>query len=120
MEHLMRSDFFIKAFVTESMRDANAMPEECYKTLGFRLDVFSASTTDEDEPDMYTIQHQDPARPVDDSSRSMGIVDVVSKIYNAPVALRSALNAQLNLRNVHLALVRDNKQSTYQLEQWWR
>ncbi|CAN8071545.1 unnamed protein product [Agarophyton chilense] len=102
MEHLMRGDFFITAFVTESMRDANVLLEECSKTLGFRPHVFTAPTTADDEPDMYAIQHQVPARPVDDNLRSMGIADVVSNIYNAPAAVRAALNAQLNLHNVHV------------------
>ncbi|KAI0566946.1 Structural maintenance of chromosomes protein [Gracilaria domingensis] len=104
LEHLMRGDFFITAFVTETMRDANVLLDECQKALGFRPHVFTAPTTADDEPDMYAIQQQVPARPVDDTLRSMGIVDVVSNIYSAPAAVRAALNAQLNLHNVHVGM----------------
>ncbi|PXF40701.1 Structural maintenance of chromosomes protein 5 [Gracilariopsis chorda] len=106
MEHVMTGDFFITAFVTESMRDANVLLEECHRAIRFRPNVFTSPTTPDDEPDAYAVERQVPARPVDDPLRSLGIVDVVSNIYKAPAAVQSALNAQLNLHNVHVGTER--------------
>eukprot|EP00178_Gracilaria_changii_P001411 TRINITY_DN1199_c0_g1_i1.p1 TRINITY_DN1199_c0_g1~~TRINITY_DN1199_c0_g1_i1.p1 ORF type:complete len:1090 (-),score=211.78 TRINITY_DN1199_c0_g1_i1:5713-8982(-) len=118
MEHLMKGDFFITAFVTETMEDARLLLDECQKVVGFRPHVFTAPTTVDDEPDMYAIQQQVPVRPVDDALQSMGIVDVVSNIYNAPAAVRAALNAQLSLHNVHVGTEQSESQHSIDALRW--
>ncbi|CDF32689.1 unnamed protein product [Chondrus crispus] len=97
------SGFIMTAFVTETARDSRLLMSECRKRFsGWSPDIISAPTTSNDEPDDYAIRSQVPARPVDDKLRRLGIVSVVSDIFQCPPVVRAALNAQVGLHNIHV------------------
>lgn len=93
--------FLTTAFVTENAHDSKYLIVEAKKRFqGWAPDVITAPTTSNDEPDWEAIRAQVPPRPLDDRLRSLGLVCSVSEIYNAPAAVRAALNAQASLHNI--------------------
>ena len=93
--------FLTTAFVTENAHDSKCLIVEAKKRFqGWAPDVITAPTTSNDEPDWEAIRAQVPPRPLDDRLRSLGLVCSVSEIYNAPAAVRAALNAQASLHNI--------------------
>lgn len=97
------SGFIKTAFVTETARDARLLRDECKKNFsGWSPDIISAPTTSDDEPDDRAIRAQVPSRPVDERLRRLGIVCVVSDVFQCPPVVRAAINAQTNLHNIHV------------------
>ena len=96
------SGWFLGAFVTENSADSRLLIAECRKRFRSAPDVITAPTDENDNLDIHALRMQLPERPVDKRLKDLGIIAMVSEIFEAPDAVRAALNAQSNLHNVHV------------------
>ncbi len=101
MQHCL-AGWFMGAFVTENSGDSRLLIEECKKRFRSAPDVITAPTDENDNMDMHALRMQVPERPIDNTLRDLGIVSMVSDIFEAPDAVRAALNATAMLHNVHV------------------
>ncbi len=97
------SGFLMGAFVTENMADSRTLIAECKKAMnGWSPDTITAPTLPNGEKDDHALLSQVPDRPVDGRLKDLGIVAMVSDIFQAPDPVRAALNAQAGLHNIHV------------------
>lgn len=97
------SGFLMGAFVTEHAKDSRLLIQECKKRLsGWSPDTITAPTDDNDNVDIEAVRAQVPERPADARLRHLGIICMVSDIFQAADAVRVALNAQAGLHNIHV------------------
>lgn len=97
------SGFLLGAFVTENTHDSRLLISECKRQMnGWSPDTITAPTLPNGEKDENALLMQVPERPVDDRLAQLGIVAMVSDIFQAPDAVRAALNAQAMLHTIHV------------------